>query len=318
MSRLVTLVIFDDFQLLDAAGPLAAFEMACRRVPGAYDLRVVSLHGGNIRSSVGVPLGSEPFPTPAAPDALPDTLVVAGGRGVFDAAACAPTVAYVRTAATSARRTASVCSGAYVLAAAGLLSGRRATTHWQNSADFQQRHPDVRLDADRIYVRDGAVWTSAGISAGIDLALALIADDLGEDVARWAARQLVVYFRRPGGQFQISALLDLGGDRFAALLDHVRNNLASPLRVEDLAAEAGMSPRHFARVFTAEVGTTPARAVERLRVEAAAAALESGAPSLQGVARQCGFGDAERMRRAFLRLRGAAPSVLKAAADGVA
>lgn len=310
MPRHIVLVIFDGFQILDAAGPLAAFEMAMREAPGSYALHITSPTGGMVRSSIGATMGSKPFT--ACP--VPDTLLVAGGEGVLDAAARADTLAYVRDTAARARRTASICSGAYVLAAAGLLSGRRATTHWRRGADFQHRHPDVLLDADRIYVKDGGIWTSAGISAGIDLSLALIAEDLGESLARQAARHLVVYFRRPGGQNQASALLDMGGGRFAALLDHIRRNLDKPLQVDDLAAEAGMSPRHFARLFTAEVGVTPARAVERLRVEAAAAALESETVSLQAVARQCGFADVERMRRAFLRLRGVAPSTLKSSA----
>ncbi|SIT49006.1 AraC family transcriptional regulator (fragment) [Paraburkholderia ribeironis] len=172
----------------------------------------------------------------------------------------------------------------------------------------------MQLDADRIYVNDGHFWTSAGISAGIDLALALITDDLGERVARAVARQLVVYYRRPGGQSQFSALIEMGSarGRFKLLLDHVRRNLGAPHRVSDLAGQACMSPRHFARAFQAETGLTPAKAVEKLRVEAARAALESGATSLQCVANECGFGDAERMRRSFHRLLGVSPSTLRA------
>jgi transcriptional regulator GlxA family with amidase domain len=194
-----------------------------------------------------------------------------------------------------------------------LLDGERATTHWSRTPDFRKRFPDVRLEADRIFVRAGKIWTSAGISAGIDLSLALIAADLGEAVARRTAQELVVYYRRPGGQSQFSALLELerADGRFGALLDHVREHLDSRLGVEVLARRAGMSPRHFAREFSAELGVTPARAVERLRTETAHAALASGAASLEEVARRCGFGSAERMRRAFLRVYGKSPSAVK-------
>jgi transcriptional regulator GlxA family with amidase domain len=213
----------------------------------------------------------------------------------------------------AARRVATVCSGTYVLATAGMLDGKSATTHWSRSTDFALKFPKVRLEPDRIFVRDGKIWSSAGITAGIDLALALIAEDLGERIARQTAQQLVVYYRRPGGQSQFSALLDMErvNGRFAALLDHVRGHLAKKLSVTDLARLSCMSPRHFARVFRAEIGVNPAKAVERLRVEAARAALESGAQSNQLIARSCGFGSAERMRRGFLRVLGNPPSALK-------
>ena len=208
---------------------------------------------------------------------------------------------------------ASVCSGAYLLARSGLLDGLRATTHWSRSRDFAQRFPRVRLEPDRIYIREGRIWTSAGISAGIDLALALVAEDLGEQVARRTAQQLVFYYRRPGGQSQFSALLDMAtpGGRFAPLLDFLRVNLHERLSVEQLAERSHLSPRQFSRLFHAEVGMPPARAVEALRVEAARAALESGADSIQRVAQQCGFGHPERMRRAFQRVTGSAPSAAR-------
>lgn len=302
-------VIYPDFQLLDVAGPVAAFEHAMRIAPAAYEIVLVSEDGGAVPSSAGIALPTLAF---AQVDEV-DTVVVAGGEGVSAAAASAPLVEFIATLGARARRVASVCSGSFLLAEAGLLSGRKATTHWRRSADFRRRFPDVELDDDRIFIQDGKLWTSAGISAGIDLALALIADDVGEAIARQVARQLVLYYRRPGGQSQYSALLemDAGTNRFAALLDYIRANLDRPLSVDDLAHQACMSPRHFARQFTAEVGTTPARAVERLRVEAASAALESGSAAVQIVARQCGFVDAERMRRAFIRLKGMPPSALR-------
>jgi transcriptional regulator GlxA family with amidase domain len=210
----------------------------------------------------------------------------------------------------------SVCTGAYVLAEAGLLDGCRATTHWAHSEHFAGRYPAVRLEADRIFIRDGEVWTSAGITAGIDLALALIEDDLGVQMARRVAQQLVVHHRRPGGQSQFSALLDAGGvnGRFAELMDWVRDRLAEPLNVEQLADKAAMSPRHFARAFRAETGLTPAKAVERLRLEAARLRVESSGEPIDRVAEAVGFGDPERMRRAFLRAFGQPPQAIRRAA----
>ncbi|RVA64192.1 helix-turn-helix domain-containing protein, partial [Mesorhizobium sp. M7A.F.Ca.CA.001.08.1.1] len=216
-----------------------------------------------------------------------------------------------------ARRTTSVCTGAYLLARAGLLDGRRATTHWASSHDFHRRYPKVRLDAERIFIRDGDIWTSAGISAGIDLALALVEDDLGAEVARRTAQQIVMHQRRPGGQSQFSAFVELGGrtGRFAALIEWVRANLAEPLTVECLADHAAMSPRNFARAFTSETGVTPAKAVERMRLETARTAIETSHLPLERIAETAGFGDPGRMRRAFLRTLGQPPQAFRAAAE---
>lgn len=309
MSRKLAFIVFPDFQLLDVSGPIAAFEMANRLVSKAYELTLTSQEGGSVESSSGITLLTTSFSHVSEVD----TLVAVGGEGVIDAAASMGIQGFILELSQTASRVASVCSGAYLLAAAGLLRGRKVTTHWRRSADFRRRFPEVILDEDRIYVNDGNMWTSAGISAGIDLSLALIADDLGEKIARQVAHQLVVYYRRPGGQSQYSELLEMGvgGGRFASLLDYIRNNLDKPLMVDDLADQVCMSPRHFARCFTSEVGTTPARAVERLRVEAASAALEASNGSVQVVARQCGFMDVERMRRAFIRLKGVPPSIIK-------
>jgi len=309
MTRRVVVLVFPGFQLLDAAGPIAAFEIAGYQKPRSYELSVVASDPGNVRSSSGAALVAARFPRPPRVD----TLIVAGGDGSRTAMACPRTRRFITACAARARRVTSVCSGSYLLAAAGLLDGARATTHWSRTPDFRQRFPAVRLEPDRIFVRAGKIWTSAGISAGIDLALALIADDLGEAVARRTAQELVVYYRRPGGQSQFSALLELerADGRFGALLDHVREHLGSRLNVEVLARRAGMSPRHFAREFHAELGVTPARAVERLRTETAHAALASGAASLEELARKYGFGSAERMRRSFLRVYGKPPSAVK-------
>jgi transcriptional regulator GlxA family with amidase domain len=311
MTRRLAMVIFPGFQLLDAAGPIAAFEIAGRYQPGAYDLEVLAAEGGETASSAGVAMRAR------ALHAGPwDTIMIAGGDGTRSLPQLAAIVSWLKRAAPAARRVTSVCSGAYLLAEAGLLDGRRATTHWGRSDDFARRYPKVRLEPDRIFVRDGQVWTSAGITAGIDLALSLIEADLGELVARRTAQQLVVHQRRPGGQSQFSALLDDGGvhGRFAGLMDWMRERLAEPLGVERLAAQAAMSPRNFARAFAAETGLTPAKAVERLRLEAARTRVEAGHEPIDRVAEAVGFGDPERMRRAFLRSFGQPPQALRRAA----
>lgn len=309
MPHHLALVIFPGFQLLDAAGPIAAFEIAEQYRPGSYALSVQAPEGGLVASSSGVKFAAEPLA-----EGPFDTVMIAGGDGVRALMALGAIIDWLGR--TAIRRPTSVCSGAYVLAEAGLLDGRRATTHWSCTDDFAQRYPKVRLDADRIFIRDGDVWTSAGITAGIDLALALIEDDLGADVARKVAQQLVVHQRRPGGQSQFSALVELGGrtGRFADLMDWIRGHLAEPLTVERLAEQAAMSPRNFARVFTSETGATPAKAVERLRLEAARTAVETGRTPIDQVAEAAGFGDPERMRRAFLRAFGQPPQALRRSA----
>ena len=309
--RRIGFLIFPDFQLLDAAGPIAAFEIAARLRPGSYELRILAARAGRIVSSSGATLEAQALPRPQSLD----TVLVAGGEGTYAALECLPTRRFLRACAARARRVASVCSGSFLLAAAGLLEGLAATTHWSLTERFRRAFPDVRLEPDRIFVRAGKVWTAAGISAGIDLALALIGEDLGEEVAQRTAQQLVVYHRRPGGQSQFSALLEMerAAGRFAGLLEHVRTHLEGPAGVEVLAARCCMSPRNFARAFRAETGLTPAKAVERIRADAARALLQSGAASVQAVAARCGFGDPERMRRAFVRLFGASPAALRRA-----
>jgi transcriptional regulator GlxA family with amidase domain len=312
MPRDIAVLIFPRFQLLDAAGPLTAFEEARRQTtPPAYRLRLTALRGGLVASSSGVQLMAEPFTS----DPL-DTLIVAGGWGISEASACAETLAYIRAAAERTRRIASVCSGAFVLAAAGFLDGKRVTTHWARAAELARTYPRVRVEPDRIFIQDGPVWTSAGITAGIDLALALIADDVGEPVAKRAAQQLVVYHRRPGGQSQFSALLetDRSNSRFSPVLAWAREHLDRPLPVERLAEHAAMSPRHFTRTFVSETGMTPAKAVERLRLEVARERVEATAEPIEYVAARTGFRDPERMRRAFIRAFGQPPQALRRAA----
>src|SRR5260370_14791358 len=255
---MIGVLVFPDFQLLDAAGPISVFEIAARFAGSAPSIKVLAVTPGPVRSSSGVELvarGLRPF-------GAISTLIVAGGEGVQAAARCEKTLAFVRAIAKRGVRIASVCSGAYILAEAGLLDGRRATTHWQRTRHFLGAYPKVKLEPDRIFVRDGNIWSSAGITAGIDLALAMAAEDFGDEIAQKTARQLVVYHRRSGGQSQFSSLLEFTPPRgrFGPLLTWAREHLDAPLTVEDLAAQAGMSSRHFARAVLAETGTTPSKA----------------------------------------------------------
>jgi transcriptional regulator GlxA family with amidase domain len=309
---MIGVLIFPDFQLLDAAGPISAFEVAARFAGSPPAIRVLAVTPGAVRSSSGAEMLARGLRSASAVT----TLIIAGGEGVRQAAVCATTLGFVRAAAKRGIRIASVCSGAYVLAEAGLLDGRRATTHWQRTRHFVKAYPQVKLEPDRIFVRDGDVWTSAGISAGIDLSLAMIAEDYGDDIAQQTAKQLVLYHRRSGGQSQFSSLLELKAPngRFGPLLAWAREHLDAPLTVEDLAEQAGMSSRHFTRAFMAETGTTPSKAVERLRIEVARQRVQSSSEAIELVAQRTGFRDPERMRRAFIRAFGQPPQSLRRAA----
>ena len=306
----IGVLVFENFQLLDAAGPISVFEMPTRGLdPSPYRLTVYSLEGGLVRSSCGVSLHSEQLPA----GLRLDTLIVSGGEGTRQAMNDEGILNSIRKLSHNTRRTTSVCSGAFLLAAAGLLNGRRATTHWRRCADMQRQFPDIIVEPDRIFVQDGKFWTSAGITAGIDLALALVEDDLGEEVARRSARELVVHHRRYGGQSQFSVMQDIerASGRFDSLIDWIRAHLASDLNVEELADKAGMSSRNFARVFRSETGTTPSRFVEKLRLESARRQVETTSRSLLQVAQDTGFGDTERMRTSFIRAYGQPPMALR-------
>ena len=319
--RRVMIVAFDQAQLLDVAGPLQTFATTRDLVAGRgnatdprhipYELAVVSRTGGALRTSSGLVIETVALPDPTRRPA--DTIIVAGGAGVHSACDDRRLVRWLGRAAASARRVCSVCTGAFLLAETGLLAGRRVVTHWEFCDRLQARHADLRVEADPIYIRDGRFWTSAGITAGIDLALALVEQDLGRTVALNAARHLVMFLKRPGGQAQFSeplkaqaAAVDADG-QFAALHAWMADNLARDLSVERLAARAGMSPRHFARMYSTKHGTTPAKAVEVLRVEAARRALEDSLTPVKRIAAACGFGDEERMRRSFIRRLGLSP-----------
>jgi len=309
---MIGVLIFPDFQLLDAAGPISAFEIAARFAGQPPSIRVLAVTPGAVRASSGV----EMLARGLNPSGAITTLIVAGGEGVRQAATCAKTLAFVRKTAKRGVRVASVCSGAYILAEAGLLDGRRATTHWQRTRHFVSTYPNIKLEPDRIFVRDGNIWSSAGITAGIDLALAMVAEDHGEAIAQQTARQLVLYHRRSGGQSQFSSLLELKAPsgRFGPLLAWAREHLDQPLTVEDMAEQAGMSSRHFARAFIAATGTTPSKAVERLRIEVARQRVQSSGEAIERVAETTGFRDPERMRRAFIRAFGQPPQSLRRAA----
>ena len=309
---MIGVLIFPDFQLLDAAGPISVFEIAGRLAGAASSIKVLAATPGPVRSSSGVEMVARGF----RPSGAISTLIIAGGQGVRTASRCDKTLAFVKSVAKRGVRVASVCSGAYILAEAGLLDGRRATTHWGRTRHFLATYPQVKLEPDQIFVRDGDIWSSAGITAGIDLALAMVVEDFGDEIAQQTARQLVLYHRRSGGQSQFSSLLELKAPagRFGPLLTWAREHLDAPLTVEDLAEQAGMSSRHFTRAFIAETGSTPSKAVERLRIEVARQRVQSSSEAIERVAQLTGFRDPERMRRAFIRAFGQPPQSLRRAA----
>jgi transcriptional regulator GlxA family with amidase domain len=314
--RIVEVLAFPSVQLLDVTGPLQAFATANDHVTQAggtapYHLRVVAKGGQGVTASAGLAITAAPLPRPSS---AVDTLMIAGGPGVQAAAADPLLVDWVRQRAARARRVASVCTGAFLLAASGVLDGRRAATHWSVCKEFAQRYPAVQVEPDPIFVRDGSVWTSAGVTAGIDLALALIEQDLGRTVALAVARYLVVFLKRPGGQAQFSTALSLQSaeDQFGVLHDWINKHLADDISLPMLADQAGMSERSFSRHYAEATGLTPARAVERLRVEAARRMLSESRLPVKRISQRCGFGSEETMRRSFLRILSATPQDYRA------
>lgn len=301
--------VFPDFQLLDLSGPLAAFQIAgFHQTTSPYSLSVLSLQGGPVKCSAGCVITTVPLSTVSL-----DTLIICGGYGIHTLSDSAVDLHALKTQAENVRRLGSVCSGAWLLAELGLLNGRRATTHWRHGLALQKSYPDVRVESDKIFLRDGHIWTSAGISCGIDLALAMIEADLGMERSRAVAQELVVYQRRPGGQSQFSPMLQMepDSDRIRLALDYIHQHLTESLTVEHLASQACLSPRQFSRLFKHQTGESPAKAVERLRVEAARTLLESTHHSIASVAHLVGFPHPETMRRAFLRCLGLPPQTVK-------
>ena len=314
-DRLVVMLAFPGGNLIDVAGPLQAFASANLLRPAgtaAYRLLTVSEHGGAIATAPGLPLLTEPLG--ALTGKRIDTLIVPGGLPPDGPVGLEALIAWIGRNAHRPRRICSVCTGAFLLADAGLLDGKRCTTHWSRVDQLQRRRPALRLDRDALYVRDGNIWSSGGVTAGIDLSLALIEDDLGPAVAVATARQLVMFVKRPGGQSQFTAPLPLARRRpgFAALHDWIAANLARDLRVDRLAKEAGMSPRTFARLYAAETGQTPAKAVELLRVEAACHALEQTGLPLKRIATVTGLGSEQNLRRVMHRQFGISPQDYRA------
>lgn len=302
--RKVGFIVYPGYQPMGFA-VTAPFEIANQQAAEpVYDIRLLSQRGGPVATSLGFEVLTQPFSEEPY-----DLIMVCASMEE----APPETVDFIRQVRPHCRRLAATCHGAFVLAEAGLLDGRRATCHWVRASEFRERFPNVRLEEDRIFVADGPLWTSAGMTAGIDLALALIEDDLGPEVVRAVARKLVLYHRRLGGQSQFSSLLELEprSDRMQIVLNHVRRNLATRLSVEELAEVAHLSPRQFSRIFQAETGQTPAKAIEALRLEGARALLEDTNHTVDVVAQQTGFGDRDRMRRAFLRVYGQSPQMLR-------
>ena len=302
----IGLIVFPAFSPMNL-GVTSVFETANWKLgSAAYEVTLLSEHGGPVATSLGSQIQTSSFKRRRF-----DTLLMAGGIAI--PTATPGLLKYLRSAVHRCRRIASICTGALILAEAGLLDGRRATTHWQFARAMQLRYPKIAVEEDRIFTNDGRIWTSAGMSAGIDLALALVEKDLGAEIARAVARALVVYHRRAGGQSQFSTLLDLdaASDRVQTALTYAREHLSKPLSVRDLAKAAFLSPRQFSRLFKQETGRSPAKAIERLRLESARLMMEAGRFSAEEIARKNGFGNRERMRRSFVRALGQSPQALQ-------
>jgi transcriptional regulator GlxA family with amidase domain len=302
----IGLIVYPAFSPMNFAAT-SVFETANWKVgSAAYEVTLVSEHGGPVATSLGSEIQTSSFKRRTF-----DTLIVAGS--IAAPAATPGLLDYLRSAVHRSRRIASICTGALVLAEAGLLDGRRATTHWHFARNMQRRYPKIAVEEDRIFTIDGPIWTSAGMSAGIDLALALLEHDLGTEIARVVAKMLVVYHRRAGGQSQYSTLLDLDAtsDRVQTALAYAKEHLSNPLSVDALANAAFLSPRQFSRLFREETGQSPAKAIERLRVESARLMMEAGRFSAEEIARKNGFGNRERMRRSFVRAFGQSPQAIQ-------
>ncbi|MGY2162651.1 GlxA family transcriptional regulator [Pseudomonas tolaasii] len=315
MSRIIHVLAFENAQVLDVTGPLQVFASTNdlfrqRGLPLPYAASVIAAQSAPVKTSAGLALVAEPLPAVHKPC---DTLVVAGGWGVYGAAEDPALVEWVRGKAQHTRRMASVCTGAFLLAASGLLDGCRVATHWTRCEELARKFPALTVEPNPIFIRQGTVWTSAGVTAGIDLCLAMVEDDLGRAVALEVARHLVVFLKRPGGQSQFSVALSLqkGDSRFADLHAWMAENLTLDLNIPTLAAKACMSERSFVRHYRAETGQTPARAVELIRVETARRQLAESTASIKRIAVQCGFGCEETLRRSFLRALAVTPQAYR-------
>ena len=308
MTRTIGFYAYPGFQLLDLSGPLAAFEVAGVVMGGApYHLRVLSASGGQLRSSSGLAVATD-----ATDGELLDTLIVPGG-GLCLTEGVEEVAVDVRELAKRARRICSVCTGAFALAKAGVLDGHRVTTHWRHASTLRQNYPRIRVDAEPLFINDGAIWTATGTNAGIDMALAMIEEDLGAAISRATAQMMVVHQRRPGGQAQFAGLVELAPrtPRIRKAIDYARTHLHEQLSIDDLAEIACLSSRQFSRVFTAEMSMSPAKMVEQLRAEAARLRIETTDDTVELIAHKVGFEDPERMRRAFIRVFGMPPQSIR-------
>ena len=309
MARRIIFLVGHEFELLDLSGPLCAFNCAKEFHEANYKISVSSIAGGLVMTSSGVSISTEKWAW-IRPD---DTVIVCGGREVYVDNQLGEIAKLLKRLSPTNQRITSVCTGSFYLAEAGLLDGCRATTHWRWASALQARYRKVLVEADCIYTKDGNIWTSAGITAGIDMALALIEEDYGRELSRSVSRDLLVYYRRLGGQSQFSTILELepSSDRVRDSLLYAREHLHEHLPVERLAEVARISPRQFSRVFLKETGETPARAIERLRAEIALPRIEEGREPIENIARDTGFGDVETMRRCFVRRYGQSPQSLR-------
>ncbi len=312
-SRQVAFVVYPDIVILDLVGPLQVFSSANYFVGSstyAYETVIVSYKGDKVITNTMLSIETDVMSS--WQNRSIDTLVVVGGMGAYAASADTPFIQLLTAMVKRSKRICSVCSGAIVLAATGILNGRRAVTHWEDCDNLAQMFPKVQVEVDPIFIKDGNIWTSAGITAGIDLCLAMVAEDHGQPIALEIARSLVTYMVRPGGQSQFSPALDRQtldkSGRFDELHKWIATNLNRDLSVEQLAAYANMSVRNFSRVYTAQMGKTPAKAVEAFRLEAARQLLETTSLKIKTIAMRCGFSDDERMRRAFLRILQISPN----------
>jgi transcriptional regulator GlxA family with amidase domain len=313
----VHILAFPDVQLLDVTGPLQVFASANVQahqngLSPPYSPVIIARQQDSVVSSAGLGLLTHPLPQAAS-----DTLIIAGGQGVGAAVQDQYLIRWVREQAARARRVASVCTGAFILAQAGVLDGHRVVTHWDSCEALAQRYPALQVDPEPIFIHEDKLWTSAGVTAGIDLALAMVEADLGRAVALAVARDLVVFLKRPGGQSQFSSALSMQyatrgqGGRFGDLHAWIIDNLASDLCVATLAAQVGMSERSFVRHYRAHTGNTPARAIEQLRVEAARRLLADSALPIKRIADHCGFGTEETLRRSFIRAVAVTPQAYR-------
>lgn len=307
MRLTIVFYIVPDFELLDLSGPICVFNMAANKKAGSYNVQVVSAHGGYIKSSSGVAVDTRSFQVVAR-----DSLILIGGADEKARSQGPLKSRLIREASSKVRRIASVCTGAFLLAEAGLLDGKRATTHWRFTESLQANYPGSEITSDKIFVQDGKLWTSAGVTAGIDMALAFVQQDYGVELSRDVARDMVVHYRREGGQSQSpGSMFGSLSSRVEQVMVYAREHVREKLTVSRLAESANLSERQLSRIFSAELGVTPAKAIERMRVELALPLVDGSSQSMERIAHAVGFVDAVTMRQSFIRMLGKTPQALR-------